>query len=109
MCTEPSLLNQEMNLFLPFPLTALSQLTASWQLMESDLKQALGRNQLLRVILTPDIWASALHMSVLCLHLYCYCMYKDVSFFPCVPVQRYSVYFLILSLPQILGHAVNCS
>lgn len=82
MCTEPSLLNQEMNLVLPFLLTALFQLTASWQLIESDLKQALGRNQVLRVILTPDICVSALHMSVLCLHLYCYCMYEDVSFFP---------------------------
>lgn len=109
MCTEPSLLNQEMNLFLLFPLTGLFQLTASWQLMESDLKQALGRNQLLCVILTPDICASALHMSVLCLHLYCYCMYKDVSFFPCVPLQKYAVYFLILSLPQILRHTVNFS
>lgn len=47
MCTEPSLLNQGMNLFLLFPLMALFELTASWQLMESDLKQAMGRNQLL--------------------------------------------------------------
>lgn len=109
MCTEPSLLNQEVNLVLPFPLTALFQLTASWQLMESDLKQALGRNQLLCVILTPDICVSALHMSVLYLHLYCYCMYKEVSFFACVPSQRYAVYFLILNLPQILGHTVNFS
>lgn len=109
MCTKPSLLNQEMNLFLSFPLTAFFQLTASWQLMESDLKQALGRNQLLCVILTPGICASALHMSVLCLHLYCYGMYKDVSFFPCVPVQRYAIYFLIPGLPQILGHIVNFS
>jgi len=47
MCTEPFLLNQGTNLFLLFLLTALFQLTASWQLIESHLKQAVGRNQLL--------------------------------------------------------------
>lgn len=46
-CAEPSLLNQGMNLFFLFPLTALFQLTASWQLMESALEKAVGRNQLL--------------------------------------------------------------
>ena len=69
-CTELPLLNQAMNLFLLFPLTALFQLTASWQLMELDLKQAVGRNQLL----CSHSYQTYVHLFFICLHCVCICI-----------------------------------